>query len=40
MHTECKLWNLKGKERGRFEQLGVDKRIILKQFFKWWNGTE
>jgi len=34
MHTGFKWRNLKETERDRFEELGVDTRIILKQFFR------
>ena len=34
MHTGFKWGNLKERERGHFEELGADKRIILKKFFK------
>jgi hypothetical protein len=40
MHTGFKRRNLKGTERDQFEELGLDTRIILKQFFKCWNGRE
>jgi hypothetical protein len=40
MHTGFKWRNLQGTERDHFEELGVDTRIILKRFFKCWNGRE